>query len=102
VRAFAADPGLVKTDIGLKGTPALVRWIWEMRRSGGVPAEVPAAGIVYLLSEPGLQAAHEIYWKGSKPKQASRQAGDAAAARRLWVLSQKMCGLPEEVSYVQN
>ncbi len=39
VKAFAADPGLVKTEIGFKGTPALVRWVWEMRRAGGISAE---------------------------------------------------------------
>ena len=49
VRAFAADPGLVNTDIGLKGTPGLVQWIWARRRAVGISAAEAARGIIYLL-----------------------------------------------------
>ncbi|HWQ45394.1 MAG TPA: SDR family NAD(P)-dependent oxidoreductase, partial [Longilinea sp.] len=59
VRAFAADPGLVKTDIGMKGTPRLVSWVWKIRRSGGTSAEVPAQSIFYLLTEPSLMGTRE-------------------------------------------
>ena len=93
VHAFAVDPGLVKTDIGFKGTPALVRWVWKVRRSGGTPAEVPARCITYLLAEPSLQDSGEVYWKDCQPKRASREALDIASAERLWVLSEKLCGL---------
>ena len=93
VHAFAVDPGLVKTDIGLKGTPALVQWVWKVRRSGGTPAEVPARCITYLLAEPSLQDSGEVYWKDCQPKRASREALDIASAERLWVLSEKLCGL---------
>jgi len=96
VRAFAADPGLVKTEIGFKGTPALVRWVWGWRRSAGDAPELPAAWIVYLLSEPSLQQSPEIYWRGGVPKPASRFALDAQSARRLWALSAQMCGLESE------
>ncbi len=94
LRAFAADPGLVKTDIGLKGTPSLAGWVWKLRRSGGIPAEESARGIVYLLTEPTLQERLEIYWKHGRPQPASRAAQDEQSARRLWQLSQQMCGLP--------
>jgi len=93
VRAFAADPGLVKTDIGLKGNPPLVRWIWQQRRSGGTPPERPAEGIVYLLSEPSLQGATEYYWKDGKAKRPKPQALDSVAATRLWAQSARMCGI---------
>jgi retinol dehydrogenase 12 len=98
VRAFAADPGLVKTDIGLKGTPALVRWIWERRRSGGVPAEVSARGVAFLVSEPSIHGAMDIYWKDSTPKRASREAMNLESAGRLWELSEQMCGMRPEPS----
>ena len=93
VKAFAADPGLVKTDIGFKGTPPLVRWLWERRRAGGTPPEVPARGIVYLLSEPALQDSTEIYWKDSQPQRASPRALDTQASARLWAQSERMCGI---------
>ena len=100
VRAFAADPGLVKTDIGCKGTPALVRWFWEHRRAGGVTAEETAAGIVFLLKEPAIQQAADIYWKAGAPIPASPQALDQATAQRLWALSAQMCGRGWEESHV--
>jgi len=63
VKAFAADPGLVKTDIGLKGTPWLVRRVWSLRRAAGDPPEKPAQAIVFLLTDPAIQNSCEIYWK---------------------------------------
>jgi retinol dehydrogenase 12 len=95
VRAFAADPGLVKTDIGYKGTPLVVRWIWKLRRSGGITAEEAGKGIAFLLAEPSIQDSHELYWKQGSPKQASREAQDYSAASRLWLLSTQMCGMAE-------
>jgi len=101
VRAFAADPGLVNTEIGFKGTPGLVRWVWNLRRSAGVEPEVPAGWIAYLLSEPALGKATEIYWLGGVARQASRFALDTESARRLWQMSARMCGLEGEAQHVQ-
>jgi len=93
VRAFAADPGLVKTDIGCKGTPGLVQWIWERRRAGGISPAEAARGIVFLLSEPSIQDSRQAYWKHGRSTSPSRQALDAAAAQRLWAVSAQMCGV---------
>jgi NAD(P)-dependent dehydrogenase (short-subunit alcohol dehydrogenase family) len=93
VRAFAADPGLVKTDIGLKGTPALVRWVWAARRSGGISAAESAAGIVALLAGPGLEDTGQVYWKHGRPRSPSRRALDPQEAERLWEVSARMCGI---------
>jgi NAD(P)-dependent dehydrogenase (short-subunit alcohol dehydrogenase family) len=93
VRAFAADPGLVKTEIGFKDNPGLVRWIWDRRRAGGVEPEVSARGVLYLVAEPSIQETQSIYWKDGHPKRPSRYAQDADVARRLWELSVQMCGI---------
>ena len=93
VRAFAADPGLVNTDIGLKGTPSLVRWFWKRRSAGGKPPEVPAAGIIFLLTESSLQDTDEIYWKYDQAKRASKHALNEDDAFRLWSASELMCGI---------
>ena len=90
LHAYAVDPGLVKTEIGFKGTPALVRWIWMQRRRGGVPVERPARSIVTLLSEPSAQNSKSVYWKDGKPRQPSSRATDPESARRLWALSEQM------------
>ena len=93
LRAYAADPGLVKTEIGFKENPGLVRWIWDRRRAGGVPPEFSAQGILYLVSEPSIQDSQSIYWKDGRPKRPSRYALDVDVARRLWELSAQMCGI---------
>jgi NAD(P)-dependent dehydrogenase (short-subunit alcohol dehydrogenase family) len=95
VHAFALDPGLVKTNIGMKGTPALAGWLWKVRRSGGTPPDVPARSISYLLTEPSIQSSTQLYWKDSRPKKASRYALDAQSSCRLWDLSEKMCGITQ-------
>ena len=93
LRAFAADPGLVFTEMGFKGNPGLVRWIWGQRRRGGVSPEQSARGVVYLATESSIQDSPEIYWKDSHPKAPDRYALDEAAAQRLWNLSEQMCGI---------
>jgi NAD(P)-dependent dehydrogenase (short-subunit alcohol dehydrogenase family) len=96
VRAFAADPGLVNTDIARKGNPGLVGWFWKLRASAGISPEESARGVVYLASEPSIQNASEIYWKHGFPKAPSKHALDEEAARRLWAISEQMCGIKPE------
>lgn len=55
MRAFAADPGLVNTEIGLKSNSFLARWVWDIRRRGGVTPEFAAQGLVVLATEPNIQ-----------------------------------------------
>jgi retinol dehydrogenase 12 len=93
VRAFAADPGLVKTDIGLKSNSFIARRIWDIRRRGGITPEESAKGIVYLATEPSIQEATDIYWKHGRPQQPSSYAFNSEAAGQLWKLSSQMCGL---------
>jgi NAD(P)-dependent dehydrogenase (short-subunit alcohol dehydrogenase family) len=97
VQAFAADPGLVHTDIGAKGTPGFVRWFWRVRSAGGVEPEVPARAIAYLLTTPGLDGAKNPYWYNFAPKQPSQRALDLETARSLWKFSASQCGLTEEL-----
>ncbi|MEZ0395555.1 MAG: SDR family NAD(P)-dependent oxidoreductase [Anaerolineales bacterium] len=93
VQAFAADPGLVFTEMGFKGNPRLVRWIWALRRRGGITPAESAAGIVFLALEPSIQQAAEIYWKHGRPKAPDPAGLDLEAAHRLWEISARMCGL---------
>ncbi len=95
VRAFAADPGLVKTDIGFKGTPGLARWVWGRRKAMGISPEEAAAGIVRLLSDATPADASQVYWRHGEPRRPDPQAVDAENAMRLWNISARMCGLKE-------
>ncbi len=93
VRAFAADPGLVNTEIGLKSNSFIARWVWDIRRRGGVPAGKSARGILYLATEPSIQNSREIYWKDGKPQQPAPYALDPEPASRLWDISAQMCAI---------
>jgi NAD(P)-dependent dehydrogenase (short-subunit alcohol dehydrogenase family) len=93
VRAFAADPGLVNTEIGLKSNSFLARWAWDVRRRGGITPAESARGIVFLATEPSIQSVPDLYWKHGKPKAADPNGLNPEAASHLWKLSARMCGL---------
>ncbi|GAB4472300.1 MAG: SDR family oxidoreductase [Anaerolineae bacterium] len=95
VRAYAADPGLVNTEIGLKGTGGLEQWVWERRRAGGASPEQGAATVIFLAVDPSVEGTRHIYWKDCRPVRPSRQALSPAEAARLWALSERLCGLAE-------
>jgi retinol dehydrogenase 12 len=94
VHAYAVDPGLVRTDIALKGQPAISRFIWKVRSAAGVDPGKPARSILYLASEPSIQNSPENYWYDNHPKKSSPKAADPILARELWDTSIKLCGIP--------
>ena len=93
IKAFAADPGLVRTDIGLKGNSNFMSWIWKVRRQSGISPEETAKGIMFLLIEPSIQNATQIYWKHGQPQDPHPCALDKRAGKRLWRISVRMCRL---------
>lgn len=93
MRAYAVDPGLVNTEIGLKGTTGLEHWVWQWRRRNGVSPDQAAATILFLAGESALREKDSIYWKDCRPMEPSRQALDPIDGERLWTLSEKLCGI---------
>lgn len=92
-RAFAVDPGLVNTDIGMKDTGALASLVWRSRKNLGVSAEVPSRTILYLADNPNSLRSREVYWHDCLPKQPARNALDLKLAERLWIESCKLTGV---------
>ena len=97
LKAFAADPGLVQTDIGVKGNPSLVGRIWKLRSASGITPAESARGIVSLLEQAVSQQVSGLYWQHGQPKKPSWRARDVESARRLWTLSAGMCGINENL-----
>ena len=95
MRAFAIDPGLVNTEIGMKNNHWLVAWIWNQRRQSGAHPDVPAKTIAFVASEPNLIPSDGLYWKNLHSIAPSDYAIRPAEADRLWQLSQRLCGLDE-------
>ncbi len=93
IRAYAADPGLVRTDIGAKGGGPLVRLVWRLRSARGIAAEQSAASLFFLASDPGAGKTSGLYWKDGIPHEPSARARSRGEAIRLWEQSEGLCGV---------
>ncbi len=95
MRGYAIDPGLVRTDIGLKGTGGLVSWIWRLRlrSAGGQTPEQGAATLVHVASCPEVSGSLESYWRDCRPTAPDAYALRPEEAARLWELSERLCGI---------
>lgn len=94
VRAYVVDPGLVNTEIGSKQTSGLVRLFWELRRRRGVPPEVSAQTYLHLCSL--SECPQGLYYYKCSPCNYSRYADSEEEAKRLFELSEKLCGISFE------
>lgn len=97
VIAIAADPGLVNTEIGMKGTHGMVHWIWNKRRQGGAQPDPIGAEVAWLAVAPQVNTQKSAYWKHGHPVQPSRYALREDEAARLWLLSERLCGMSSSV-----
>jgi NAD(P)-dependent dehydrogenase (short-subunit alcohol dehydrogenase family) len=93
VRAFAVDPGLVNTDIGLKGTGGIISGIWALRKKHGLSPYQAASTIIYLSKMPAGFEPCNAYFKNCSSAKPSRQSMDETSGLRLWELSEKLCGI---------
>ncbi len=93
IAAYAADPGLVNTEIGKKQSTGLANLIWRLRQRHGVPASEGCLTSVYLAFQSNNTLRPSIYFKDSKPKAPDKYALKIDACDRLWELSEKLCGI---------
>lgn len=91
VQAYAADPGLVATDMGFKGTNWLGKTVWSWRKRQGRKPEESAPGLAFLVNE--NLPAWSLYWLDGKPTEASGLAQDKQAAGRLWRELERVTGI---------
>ena len=96
ISIFASDPGLVNTDMGLKNTSGIAKWVWSVRKNKGISPAEAARSMVWLAAETSIKNSDKLYWKYCRPKNPSRYSQNAEAALRLWRISEKMCGINSE------
>lgn len=94
--AFAADPGLVNTGMGLKNTVGIAKLVWSIRKNSGRTPMEAAETIVFLAEDKHVRNSGDIYYKDCKPKKANPRGLDEESAMRLWKISEKMCGIRSE------
>jgi retinol dehydrogenase-12 len=92
---FAVQPGLVKTDIGVKKTNWLHALAWKLRRSGGVTPDVGAQTQIFLASDPNIQDQSGLYWDKCKPKPSSSDTYKVDDSEKLWNLCCEFCKIDD-------
>ncbi|WP_154856856.1 SDR family oxidoreductase [Cyclobacterium xiamenense] len=91
--SYAVQPGLVKTDIGLKHTLSWHGFAWKIRRLTGKSPEKGAETSIYLAQSPEVKGISGAYWDNCRQKNPSKKALSPQDASRLWELSEEMCGI---------
>ncbi len=93
IACHAVDPGLVKTDIGLKGNGGIVKLIWKMRTRNGISPAEAAQSVAFLAVDASIKGKTSGYWKESRELEASKASHDLNDARRLWELGETLGGV---------
>jgi len=89
------QPGLVKTDIGLKHTISLHGIAWRIRRLGGVTPAKGAETSIYLATSDEAKGMSGKYWDKCKPKPSSKRSYIQKDITRLWNICADLCGIQE-------
>jgi NAD(P)-dependent dehydrogenase (short-subunit alcohol dehydrogenase family) len=92
---YCIQPGLVKTNIGLKHTVSLHSIAWKLRRLGGVTPREGASTSIFLASSEEAKGISGKYWDKSKTKKSSRRSYNKDDSSRLWLLSEKLCDIKD-------
>lgn len=93
ISVYCVQPGLVKTDIGIKHTNPFHGFMWKLRRLGGVTPEEAAETAIYLATSSEAAGRSGLYWDRCKPKPSSARSRNLEDAARLWQRSQELCGI---------
>ncbi len=96
------QPGLVKTNIGLKHTVALHGLAWKLRRLRGITPAEGAETSIYLASSDDVKGISGKYWDKSKMKKSSKRSYIKEDAQRLWLLSEKLCDIDDYFSVISE
>lgn len=95
VSTYAVQPGLVKTDIGVKHTNWLHAFAWKVRRSGGVTPDIGAKTQIFLATDEEVADQSGLYWDKCKPKKSSKRTYSEEDAQRLWEISHELCKIDD-------
>lgn len=91
VNAYVVDPGLVNTNIGNKQTGGIVNAFWNIRKRYGETPETVAKTYLYLIKE--SPAPKGLYYKSCREVKYNPRADKADDAKRLFELSESLCGI---------
>ncbi len=96
------QPGLVKTNIGLKHTVSFHGLAWKIRRLSGVSPAEGAETSIYLASSDEVKGISGKYWDKKKPKKSSKGSLNKDDAQRLWLLSERLCDIDDYFDIISD
>jgi NAD(P)-dependent dehydrogenase (short-subunit alcohol dehydrogenase family) len=89
IRAFAVDPGLVKTNIAHNGMIGIEKAALSMCINRGKEPEVSAESICHVALSPDALKDGSLYWRDCHPMKPNRRVYDENAAGKLWEASER-------------
>ncbi len=92
VTAYALHPGVVATRIAQDGDTRIAGYLWKAAKPFQLSPDEGAQTSVFVATEPGLGLHSGGYFSEARLAPVSEAAQDAAAARRLWVTSERLTG----------
>lgn len=93
VSVYCVQPGLVKTDIGIKHTNHFHSLMWKLRRLSGMTPDQAAVTAIYLATADEVANKSGLYWEKCKPKPSSSRSKNPDDATRLWKMSEQLCDI---------
>lgn len=93
VRGYAVEPSLASRDVAPRDMGSLEKLVRRLRRWRYPSPEEAVRTIVFLAAESLGEHANRIYWSRGRPARVSARALRRAEAARLWMLSERLCGL---------
>jgi len=93
IKTYAIDPGLVKTEIGLKNTSKLAAFVWKLRISSGTDAYYPTKFMVDIVTQKGNLAPSGSYMKEGHAIQSNPITYEMSHAEKVMDYSATLTGL---------
>jgi NAD(P)-dependent dehydrogenase (short-subunit alcohol dehydrogenase family) len=93
VTSNCLHPGFVATEFGDNNGGAFRAALSIAKRFMAISPAEGGETLVYAASAPGISAMSGLYFDKNRPRPPSAAAQDGEAAKRLWMLSEKLAGL---------
>jgi NAD(P)-dependent dehydrogenase (short-subunit alcohol dehydrogenase family) len=84
IPTFAIDPGLVKTEIGMKNTNALAQYFWKKHANRGTDAYYPTRFMLDIATKPEYKELTGHYFLEGKSVKSNPITYDLDVCEKLW------------------
>jgi len=96
IKIYAIDPGLVKTELGLKRTNGLAYAIWNSRMNKGTNPLYPAGFMIDVATKKDYNLMSGHYIKKGVSVQSSKVSYSIIDAKKLWEYSEALAHIKFE------